>query len=102
MTDLKTYPVLSPVLYDRRYEIGETIDLDDATATSLKTAGAIGEETGTASTPSTSGKPPTAAEQIEKIKAAATEEEVLAIQGDDKRATVVAAAEARKAELAQG
>jgi len=41
----------------------------------------------------------TAAELIDKIKAAATLDEVVAILGDDKRATVLAAAEARQAEL---
>jgi len=48
----------------------------------------------------TGNKAPTAAEQIERIKAAATLDEVVAILGDDKRATVLAAAEARQVELA--
>ena len=47
-----------------------------------------------------SGKAPTAAELIEKIKAAPTDEEVDAILGGDQRKTVIDAANARKAELA--
>lgn len=47
----------------------------------------------------TPGKPPTAEELIEKIKLAATVDEIASILGEDSRKTVVAAANARKAEL---
>lgn len=50
--------------------------------------------------PSATGKQ-TAAELIAKIKLAATTNEIVTIIGDDKRATVLAAAEARNAELAE-
>ena len=50
--------------------------------------------------PSAAGKQ-TAAELIARIKLAATLDEVVAILGDDKRATVLAAAEARNAEIAE-
>ncbi|NVO00032.1 MAG: hypothetical protein HXX17_11955 [Geobacteraceae bacterium] len=44
-------------------------------------------------------KPPTAEELIEKIKLAATVEEIGLILGEDSRKTVIAAAVARRAEL---
>lgn len=47
------------------------------------------------------GKTPTAAELIERIKTAATEAEVDAIRGGDQRKTVIDAADARKAELSR-
>lgn len=49
--------------------------------------------------PPAAGKPLSAAELIAKIKEAATVEEIVTILGEDKRATVLAAAEARNAEL---
>ena len=46
-------------------------------------------------------KPLPAGELVEKIKAAGSAEEVATLLGNDQRATVVAAATARTAELAQ-
>jgi hypothetical protein len=92
----KTYPVLSPIMADRKYEEGDTIDLDDSQVDELTGYGAIGEAIGVAIVKTKL----TAVEAIAMIKAAATVEEIDAILVDDKRATVVAAADARKAELA--
>lgn len=95
---MKTYPVLSPIAADRKYEIGETIDLEDSQVAELTGYGAIGETIGAAA-PQKPAKLK-ADDAIALIKAAATAEAIDAILGDDQRATVVAAAAARKAELA--
>lgn len=95
----QSYPVLSPISSDRIYKIGDTIELEDAAAEELKFYGAIGEATGKAAAPK-GDKPSAAAELIEQLKVAATEEDVDTILGADTRATVVAAAAARKTELA--
>lgn len=44
---LKSYPVLSPILMQRKYEEGETIDLEDHQVAELTSYGAIGPETAT-------------------------------------------------------
>jgi hypothetical protein len=93
---LKTYPVLSPIMADRKYEEGDTIDLDDNQVKELTAYGAIGEAIGVASTKVKLK----ADEAIALIKSAATAEEIDALLVDDKRVSVVAAADARKAELA--
>jgi hypothetical protein len=93
---LKSYPVLSPILMDRRYEEGETIDLEDRQVAELVHYGAIGEAIGTATLPKTTLK---AAEAIALIATAQSAEEIDAIVGDDQRVSVTAAAAARKAEL---
>ena len=94
----KTYPVLSPILSDRKYEEGETIDLEDCQVKELQQYGAIGEAISAATVQAKL----TANDAIALIKAAITVEEVQAILGDDQRVTVVAAANARTAELSQG
>lgn len=92
---MKTYPVLSPILADRKYEEGETIDLDENQTKELFFYGAIGEAIGAAAPAKLK-----ATDAINLIAAAATMEAVDAILIDDQRVSVVAAANARKAELA--
>ena len=92
---LKTYSVLSPILADRKYEEGETIDLEDNQVKELSRYGAIGKALGDAVVKVKR----TAAEAIALIKAAATVEEIDAIVVEDERVSVVAAATARKTEL---
>jgi adenine/guanine phosphoribosyltransferase-like PRPP-binding protein len=92
---LKSYPVLSPILMDRKYEEGDTIELEDHQTKELFFYRAIGESTGDAASITLK-----ATDAIALIKAAVTVEEVDAIVGTDTRATVIAAAVARKAELA--
>ena len=100
MAELLNYPVLSPVLYDRRYEIGETITLDEATAGPLKQAGAIGEATGAAS--AGGGKTTlNVAQTVELVKAAQADEELDKLAEGETRKGVLDAIAARKAELAQ-
>ena len=96
MAELMTYPVESPIEHNsKRFEPGDTIALDEVTAAPLITAGAIGQASVAAS-----AKPAKAEELIALIKQAATVEEVDALLAADKRTTVIAAAEARRTELA--
>lgn len=101
MAELKSYPVLSPVLYDKRYEIGETIDLDETAAAPLLIAGAIGEATGAASTQSSGGKSLNVAQTVELVKAAQTVEELDKLAEGETRKGVLDAITIRKTELVQ-
>ena len=92
----KLYPVLSPITAGKSYKIGDSIPLEDDQVAELTFYGAIGEATGDAPV---SGKLK-ADEAIAQIKVAATIEEIDTIVGSDNRATVIAAATARKSELA--
>lgn len=95
---LKTYPVLSPILADRKYNEGETIDLEDSQVAELTGYGAIGEAIGATSAQVLVKLK--ADEAITQIKVAESVEAVDSILGDDQRVSVVAAAAARKTELA--
>lgn len=94
---LKSYPVLSPIMMDRKYEEGDTIDLEDSQVEELTFYQAIGAAIG-AATPD--AKPLKAAEAIALIQTLTTVEEIDALLVNDSRVSVIAAATARKAELA--
>ena len=52
----KEYPVLSPIMGDKRYEAGETIALEDKQAEELAAIGAIGKASGDTTDDKTAGK----------------------------------------------
>ena len=54
----KTYPVLRPILSDKRYEPGEEIILEDKDAQELAAIGAIGKAAEDAPEDKTPGKAP--------------------------------------------
>ena len=91
----KIYPVLSPILGDRLYEIGEEIILDEKQAKELTALGTVGEATGDAPDERT----PNVAETIKIVQAAATIEVLDALAEGETRKGVLAAIEARRKEL---
>ena len=94
------YPVKSPLKHDGNdYAEGDTVEMKAAAAKELIAIGVLDSE---ASGGPLAPQPDKlkAEEAIAQIQAAATPEDVDAILGGDQRVTVVAAADARKAELA--
>ena len=91
----KIYPVLSPILADKKYGIGEEIILEEKQAEELAAFGAVGEATGDAP----DEKTPNGAETIKIVQAAATIEELDALAEGETRKGVLTAIDARRKEL---
>jgi hypothetical protein len=90
------YLVNEPLNHDQKeFQPGEEVELTDEQAAPLLLVNVVTAANGDAAA---AGKV-TAAELVVKIKAAATLDEVVALLGDDKRATVLKAAEERTTEL---
>ncbi len=90
------YLVIEPLNHDQKeYPPGSEVELTEAQAASLQQTNVVGPAIGG----ETSGRA-TAADLIAQIAAAETVDAVDAILGTDARATVVAAANKRRTELA--